>query len=295
MKFGVHVSIEGGVDKAPERAFDLGCECFQIFSRSPHGGFAAKIDDKAADNFKRNMKKYPAGDFFIHSPYYINFASGNSRIRHGSASAVRNEMEVADLLGAKGVVTHLGSAADLGRETAQEKLVQGLARVFEISSPGKDKTSKKKYKKYGARLFLEITAGTGNIMGDTFEEIASFIKETEKQIGKNILGVCFDTAHAFASGYDLRTAEAVHETFLKFDKLIGLERIGLVHLNDSSAQLDSHIDRHANIGRGEIGLEGINSILKELKKNNLNFILETPPVHVQNDLKILKDLRKKIS
>lgn len=293
MKFGVHISIEGGVDKAPQRAYEAHCECFQIFSRSPHGGKEPDINEKVTGNFKGDMKKYRLKDFFIHSPYYINFASEAGRIRYGSISAVRKELEVADKLGGKGVVTHLGSSTDLG-DKAGEKIVEGLCKVFEIPSSAKSKDGKIKYKKFKAKLLLEITAGTGNIMGDTFEEIAFFINEAEKKIGKNMLGVCFDTAHAFASGYDLRTSQSVHKTFSQFDKIIGLDRIKLVHLNDSSAQFDSHIDRHANIGKGQIGAEGIKAILQELKPLDLDFVLETPPLRSGKDLEILKEMRKSL-
>ncbi|MFA7169304.1 MAG: deoxyribonuclease IV [Candidatus Paceibacterota bacterium] len=293
MKFGLHVSIEGGVENAPKRAFDSGSECFQIFSRSPHGGKSRKIDAEVANVFKENMKDKRAMNFFIHSPYYINFASENSRIYHGSISAIRSELEVADLLGARGVVTHLGSAKDLGEKEAKQKLIEGLCKVFEPPFSSQDTT--KKYKKFQAKLLLEITAGSGNIMGDSFEEIAFFIAETEKIIGKNILGVCFDTAHVFASGYDLRNAEAVHTTFKKFDKIIGLDRIGLVHLNDSVADFDSHIDRHANIGKGKIGVEGITAILREMQERDLDFVLETPPPGSEQDLELLKEVRETLT
>ena len=143
-------------------------------------------------------------------------------------------------------------------------------------------------------MLLEITAGSGNIMGDTFEEITYFIKETEKIIGKNTLGVCFDTAHAFASGYDLRTPANVKKTFAAFDKIVGLDRIKLIHLNDSAADLDAHIDRHSNIGKGKIGTEGITAILRELQDLDLDFVLETPPQGSGKDLEILKEMREKI-
>lgn len=293
MKFGLHISIEGGVEKAPKRAFDLGCECFQIFSRSPHGGKTKVIDNEAAKVFKNNMSGQTM-NFFIHSPYYINFASGNNRIYYGSISAIRSELEVADLLGAKGVVTHLGSAKDLGDKEAKLKLVEGLIKIFQSPVSGKNTDAKKEELEFNAKLLLEITAGSGNIMGDTFEEIAYFIKEAEKKIGKNVLGVCFDTAHAFASGYDLSTAAAAKKTLDDFDKIIGIDRIKLVHLNDSAADLNSHIDRHANIGSGKIGMEGISAFLTALKAQDLDFVLETPPSGSQKDLETLKELRKNL-
>lgn len=290
MKFGLHISIEGGVEKAPRRAFDAGCECFQIFSRSPHGGKTKPADAATAAAFRRNAEKYPAGNFYIHTPYYINLASENNRIYYGSVAAVRQELEAAERLGARGVVTHLGSAHDLG-ELADAKLVEGLCKVFAVPAAGKKEAE---HKRYRAKLLLEITAGAGNIMGDDFGEMAGFIRAAEKELGRGTLGVCFDTAHAFASGYDLRTPASVRKTFAAFDKLVGSERIGLVHLNDSAADLGSHVDRHANLGRGKIGREGINAILAELKARELDFVLETPPPGSARDLAMLKEVREQI-
>ena len=281
MKFGLHISIAGGVENAPLRAKEAGCECFQMFSRSPHGGKMRRIDATVAAAFRENLAKGEAKDFFIHSPYYINFASENNRIYYGSISAIRSELEVADLLGARSVVTHLGSSKDMDGEEAKRKLIAGLVKVFEAPSSASEAQPK---------LLLEITAGSGNIMGDTFEEIAYFIKETEKVVGKNTLGVCFDTAHAFASGYDLRTEEAVKKTFAKFDKIVGIDKIKLVHLNDSAAALDSHVDRHANVGQGKIGIEGIMAILRELQERDLDFVLETPIERSGEDLNKLKEI-----
>ncbi|MEA2098301.1 MAG: deoxyribonuclease IV [Patescibacteria group bacterium] len=279
MKFGAHVSIAGGIEKAPERAHEIGCECFQMFSRSPHGGKAKEITKSVTNNFKENCKKYNLKNYYIHSPYYINLASVNNKIYYGSISAIKKELETADLLGAKSVITHLGSAKELGEKEAREKLVKGLIKVFNslnLSCQGK------------IILLLEITAGSGNIMGDNFEEIAYFFTEAEKKIPKNSLGVCFDTAHAFASGYDLRDKKAVKKTFDDFDKIIGLKRLKLIHCNDSKVDLGSHIDRHENIGKGKIGMEGFEALVNEPRLQHLDFILETPGGKQQEDLKVLR-------
>lgn len=287
MRFGLHVSIAGGLRKAPARAEALGCECFQMFSRSPHGGARAELDEEEAQAFRSEMKERTAGDCYIHSPYYINFASENNRIRYGSISAVRAELETADRLGARAVVTHLGSARDLG-EDAGRMLIEGLVKIFEKPArAGKDAGRQA----FRAQLLLEITAGAGNIMGDTFEEMREFITGAEQELGEGTLGVCFDTAHAFASGYDLSTSEAVKETLGQFDGLVGLERIKLVHLNDSAADRGSHIDRHANLGYGKIGKEGIRAILKELQRLDSDFVCETPALHEEEDMAWLKETR----
>lgn len=283
MNFGAHISIAGGIEKAPERAHEIGGECFQMFSRSPHGGKSLELTEDKINSFKENCQKYNLKNYYLHTPYYINLASANNRIYHGSVSAIRKELETADLLGARGVITHLGSAKELGEKEAREKLVEGLVKVFNPPSPPCQG---------GTILLLEITAGAGNIMGDSFEEIAYFIKETEKKISKNKLGVCFDTAHAFASGYDLRDKKTVRETFDKFDKIIGLERLQLIHCNDSKVDLNSHIDRHENIGKGKIGMEGFRALVNEPRLQDLDFVLETPGGKQIEDLEILRGLKK---
>ncbi|MCK5084289.1 MAG: deoxyribonuclease IV [Candidatus Pacebacteria bacterium] len=294
MKFGAHISIAGGIEKAPEKAHKIGCECFQMFSRSPQGGRAKEITESVVNNFKKECQKYNLENYYIHTPYYINLASANNRIYYGSISAIKKELETADLLGAKAVVTHLGSAKELEEKEAREKLVEGLVKVFNPSNSPVRLSLRAGSYQGGVKLLLEITAGSGKIMGDNFEEIAYFIKEAEKEIPKNSLGVCFDTAHAFASGYDLRNKKTVKKTFADFDKIIGLERLKLIHCNDSKVDLGSHIDRHENIGNGKIGLEGFEAILSEPRLKDLDFILETPPNKDKNDLEVLKKLRNNI-
>lgn len=301
MKFGAHISITGGIENAPQRASSLGCECFQIFSRSPHGGESFKVKREKAGVFKSECKKYEINNYYIHTPYYINLASANNKIYYGSISAIKNELIMADLIGAKSVITHLGSAKDLGKKEAEKKLIEGLRKIFQLSfalnKRKKIPPLKKGFgeifreKRFKAQLLLEITAGAGKIMGDNFEEIAYFIQEAEKEMSKNKLGVCFDTAHAFASGYDLRDEGAVKKTFDKFDKTIGIERLGLIHCNDSMAELGSHIDRHDNIGSGKIGPEGFKAILSDKRLKDLDFIIETPKGKEKEDLEVLKGMR----
>ena len=285
MNFGAHISIAGGIEKAPERAHKIGGECFQFFSRSPRGGKIKELTPEIIGKFKNGCQKYNLKNCYIHTPYYINLASANNKIYYGSIVAIKEELTRADLLGAKAVVTHLGSAKELSKKEAGKKLVEGLKRVFLNNSSGKELCFK-------AQLLLEITAGAGNIMGDSFEEIAYFIKEVEKGISKNKLGVCFDTAHAFESGYDLRTKKAVQKTFNDFNKIIGLERLKLIHANDSKTDLNSHIDRHENLGYGKIGIECFKTIINDQCLNHLDLILETPASKERDDLGVLKKIRE---
>lgn len=274
MKIGAHVSIAGGVYNAPLNAAKIGCECFQMFTRSPQGGPAPELNDKIVQEFKANCKKHKLGNYYVHTPYYINLASSNNRIRYGSINVIRDELERGSVLGVKALMTHLGSSTDLGPKEALKKVIEGIEKIL----TGYE----------GATQFLiEISAGSGNIIGDTFEEVAGIIDA----LPKFNIGVCFDTCHAFVSGYDLRTKKAVSDTMGKFDKLIGLEKLILIHANDAIKDIGSHTDRHEHIGLGKIGQDGFRALLRHPRLKNVDFILETPPDGNINDIKILKKLR----
>ncbi|MFA4937034.1 MAG: deoxyribonuclease IV [Patescibacteria group bacterium] len=280
MLFGSHISASGGVEKAPERAAAVGCEVFQFFSRPPQGGLAPKLTPAQIKEFKENCKKFKQADSYIHAPYYINLASLNNRIRYGSISVIREELERGSLLGCKYVMTHLGSARDVGEKKGVVMAAEGIKKILTG------------YK--GVTQFLiEISAGAGAIIGDTFEEIAEIIERVEKTKGlKNKIGVCFDTCHAFASGYDLRNNMAVKKTFDKFNRLIGLERLKMSHCNDSMFGLGEHKDRHEHLGKGQIGLKGFESMVNHPKLRKVNFILETPKDNPQDDVRNLNILKK---
>jgi len=284
MKFGAHVSIAGGIANAPKNAAVLGCEIFQIFTRSPQGGKAPELTPALIKEFKSELKKYKFSDFVIHAPYYINFASANNRIRYGSISVVREELERGSAIGAKYLMTHLGSAKDLGQKEAIKKTIEGLIKVLDDY--------------HGAAVFLiENSAGAGEILGDTFDEIGETICGVIEKIPKAKIGVCLDTCHAFASGYDWRSKLAVAETLKKFDQAIGLKYLKLMHANDSLTDFNSHLDRHAHIGAGKIGLAGFEAIIRNSRLKNINLILETDsdglPDPRTKDLKILKKFRDK--
>ncbi len=245
-QIGCHVSIAGGLWNAPQNAADLGCETFQIFSRSPRGGPAAPIDDEVAGKFKQAMQKHRMDTFVIHCPYYINFGSTNPRIYHGSSAVIRQELERGTMLGAAYVMTHLGSAKELGDKAAFEQTKKGLVKVLE----GYEGTT---------QFLLEIAAGAGAVIGDTFEELADIMAPLTKY--KTFGGICFDTQHAFASGYDFRDAKTAKATLKKFDAAIGLKWLKMSHINDSKIELAGHKDRHEHIGEGLIGKAGLSAFL----------------------------------
>ncbi len=251
-----------------------------MFSRSPRGGTPPAITPEAAKSFQAECKKYKQSASYIHTPYFINFASANNRIRFGSVSIIRDELERASQLGVKAIMTHLGSAKDTTPEQGIIKTAEGVAKVL-------------KGYKGSAKLLLELSAGAGLSIGGTFEGMVEIIKLAEKKLGKkNLVGVCLDTAHVFASGYDLRDKKAVDETIKKFDKIIGLKRLGVIHANDSMVDFGENKDRHDHIGHGKIGVEGFRALVNHPKLKNMDMIVETPtPEGMQKDMALLKKFR----
>jgi deoxyribonuclease-4 len=279
-QIGCHVSIAGGLDKAPARAKELGCETFQIFSRSPQGGAAAAITPELQESFKSEMKAAGFDTFVIHAPYILNFGSAKKSTFHGSINLVRTDLERGSLLGAKYVMFHPGSFKDLGPKEGMKQAREGLQKVLD----GYTGTTK---------LLIEISAGSGEVIGDTFEEIAELMDPVKKL--KTFGGICIDTQHAFGSGYDLSTKASAEQVFKKLDKVIGLKFLAMMHSNDSKVELGSHRDRHEHIGEGKIGKEGFKFILEFLdkKKMAIPLILETEHDKVEADIKLLKALRPK--
>lgn len=296
LSIGCHVSIAGGIWNAPKNAAALGCETFQIFTRSPQGGPAPALGRETVEEFLAAMNRCQLKEFVVHAPYIINFGSADPRVYHGSIQIVRQDLERASLLGAKYVMFHPGSIKD--------NLAKGIKQVKEgfkkILDGYKD----------SAKLLIENTAGAGEVVGDTFEELAELIRPLLNHPGFG--GICFDTQHAFGSGYDLRTKETVAKTFKEFDKLIGLKWLKCVQVNDSKVNLGSHKDRHEHIGDGQIGEKGFGALLDFLNKGLkmkdhphllplakgeregvLALILETKADKVEADIKILKKLRDK--
>lgn len=274
MKFGAHVGIAGGVQNAPKNAAEIKCETFQMFTRSPQGGPAPALTPQIIDAFLSGCEANHLTDWVVHAPYYLNFASSEERIRQSSARVVREDLERASLLQAPYLMFHPGSAKGTEFRQALDWCIEGLKKVLD-GYAGQ------------TQLLIEISAGAGEIMGDTFEEIGEMIRG----VGHPDLGVCFDTAHAFASGYDLRDAKAVGKTFDTFNQTIGLGRLKAIHCNDSKIELGGHKDRHEHLGKGFIGIKGFEAVVKEPRLQQTNLYLETEPNGVAEDLAKLKELR----
>ncbi len=272
---GCHVSIAGGIEKAPKRAYTLGCEVMQIFSHSPREGAVKKISSKQIKLFNEKIKEYHIYRTYIHSPYYINFASKNKRISYGSVKAIQKELNIASAVGAQYVITHLGSVKELEKERGISQTIQLLQETLR-NYKGK------------AKLLLENTAGAGSFIGSTFSELEYIIKKTNHIA---IAGICLDTQHSFASGYNWRD---FNKTLDKIKTEISLKKIKVIHANDSLVPCGSHVDRHAHIGEGKIGLKAFQNIVKFAQQQKINMILETKSDKIVEDIKILKKFRKNI-
>jgi deoxyribonuclease-4 len=281
MRIGTHVSIAGGLWNAPANAAKVKAECFQIFSRSPHGGPVKPITPDVQKQFQAAMDEYGFDTFYIHAPYFINFASAKNNIYYGSISVIREELERGTKLGCKALMTHLGSFGELTDEEGIEKEVKAVAKVMD----GYKGTT---------QLLLEISAGAGRVVGDTFEELAAILDD--QRLKNYNVGVCLDTCHLFASGYDVRDKKTVDATMKQFAKILGNDRLVVLHANDSKGEFGKHLDRHEHIGKGNIGLEGFAAMAKNKILSKLDWILETPkdePSWDPMNIKVLGKLRKK--
>lgn len=276
IRVGVHVSIAGAIDKAVDRAVEKGCDTFQIFSRNPRGW---KLKALAAINVKRFNEKvehsgiYPPVD---HMPYLPNLAAPADDVYKRSEAALIEELTRCDSLRIPYLVTHLGSHRGYGKEKGFRRIVNAINGAFRAVDNG-------------VMLLLENTAGTKNSMGGTFEDIRHIRDNIEH---KEQIGICFDTCHAFAAGYELRTEKSLNETMQQFDAVIGLEHLKLIHINDSKGGLNSRLDRHEHIGLGHIGEDGFRVILKDERIRGLPMILETPVDNRRDDSENIRRVRE---
>ena len=279
MRLGVHVSIAGNIYEAAERAKALGCQTMQIFSRNPRGWKVSPIAKSDINEFKKRRKEAGISPLFVHIPYLINLASPEKELLHKSLEAYIEDIRRADSLGAEFFVTHLGSHKGEGEERGIKTFSRALNTAIARTGPK-------------LTILLENTSGAGNWLGGDIGHLGSIIARIEK---KSKVGMCFDTCHAYAAGYDISTKEGLDETIKGLDKEIGLDRLFLIHLNDSKGKLGSHLDRHEHIGKGEIGLKGFKMILNHPRLKNVPLILETPkkdpewdPINLNVVRKIIK-------
>lgn len=276
-KIGAHISAEGGIENAPINAFKIKAKAFAFFTKNQRQWKSPPLKEESILKFKENIKKYDFDINYIlpHDSYLINLGSPDEEIRKKSKEAFLDELSRCEALGLKMLNFHPGSHKGLLKdEEALDLVVEGinygLSRTKEVIA------------------VIENTAGQGGQVGRSFEQIKYIIERIEN---KERVGVCLDTCHLFASGYDIKTKKGYEETMKEFDKIIGLDFLKGLHLNDSKSSFNSNVDRHESLGKGNLGLETFKYIVNDKRFDNVPLILETPnPELWEDEIKLLYSL-----
>lgn len=275
-RLGVHTSIAGGLSLSLERAHALGCNTMQIFSHNPRGWTIKEISEEESARFKTLRQRLDISPVYIHTSYLINMASKDSILRRKSIAMLREEMNRADALGADFVILHTGSASGgddcLSRQRA-------IAAVNEVAQTGT----------WQAGLLIENTAGE---RGDISSKITDLAEILNGVYGSLISGICFDTCHAFSAGYDMSDDEGIQKIVREIETPITMQKVKLIHLNDSKGERGSGIDRHEHIGLGKIGVAGLQQLIHSRPFCNVPVILETPKKQESDDPRNLRTVRK---
>lgn len=280
MKIGVHVSISKSIELSIDRALEIGCDTFQIFTRNPRRWFSKELLNDKIERFNFKLKKSSLNPVFSHIPYLANLASPESELWEKSVKMMREELDRCDKLGISYVVTHLGSTKKAGKELGINRVISSINHIFEDYNGT-------------TQILLENTTSKGDGLGNNIREICQIILQVDKF---NSVGLCFDTCHAFASGYDIRKEGIVTDLVSEIQDLVGIKKLLCVHCNDSLFDLGEGRDRHEHLGLGKIGELGFYNLLKNKKLKEIPFICETPVNNKRNDkenIRYLRDLEKK--
>jgi deoxyribonuclease-4 len=275
------MSIEGGVENAPLRGKKAGCQVIQIFTKNNNRWKSRKLTVQDINNFKKNSLDTGVIPTASHTAYLINLASPKSEIYRKSIEAFYDEMIRAEMLGLPYLIFHPGAHLGSGEDAGLKKIADSINILL------------KKTNGFKLMLLLETTAGQGSHLGYKFEHLSEIIKMINQ---KERVGVCLDTCHVFAAGYDISTEYGYKKTFDIFDRIIGIERLKAFHINDSKAELGKRVDRHEHIGRGKIGLTAFRLLMNDERFENIPMILETPKGKTMREdkrnLSVLRMLRK---
>ncbi|MEX2043299.1 MAG: deoxyribonuclease IV [Patescibacteria group bacterium] len=259
MRFGAHLSIAKGLPALLANADELGATAIQIFARNPRGRGETKVTAAEAAEFRKELKRRNA-KLYIHAPYYVQVGAADARNRRIAAEVAAADLVKGDLLGAEGVVVHFGGSVDeADPDPSTERTVQTIKRAL------------KKAGRTRCRLLLEVSAGRKRV-GATFEQIRAVLDGVGEP---RRLGVCLDTCHLFTAGFDIRGTGAT-KMLDRFAKVVGLRKLGAVHLNDTQSDLGGGLDRHFHIGQGQIGETAFRNLLRDPRLKDTDFMLETP-------------------
>jgi len=261
---GAHQSIAGGLTRAVERAVETGCQCLQVFTRNINRWDVSPLDPAAAAAFREAVIEAGLSLVVAHDSYLINPASADPLLRRKSIDGLITEIERAALLGIPWVVAHPGAAGGQTRDEAVRQAANGIAEALS-RTPGLD-----------TGILIETTAGQGSCLGDSFAEIAALLDTIDAAGFAARAAVCLDTCHVFAAGYGLSPQSELDRTLAEFAATIGLDRLKVIHANDSKRERGSRVDRHEAIGRGAIGADAFRLIMNDPRLAGIPLILETP-------------------
>ncbi len=258
---GAHVSAAGGVENAPVRAKEIGATAFALFTKNQRQWNAKPLTKSSIEAFKRNCNKfgYQAEHILPHDSYLINLGAPDEEKLNKSRAAFIDEFERCQALGLTLLNFHPGSHL---KQISQQECLEKIAESINLAHQAVPDVI----------AVIENTAGQGSNLGCTFEQLAEIIRLVDN---KERVGICLDTCHLFAAGYDLRTEKACHDTFAEFERVVGMHYLRAMHINDSKVELGSHVDRHNSLGKGYIGWEGFEYIAKDSRFNHIPLILET--------------------
>lgn len=274
---GGHMSIAGGFEKSIDRGEETGCTAIQIFTKSNRQWAAKNITADDAALFKQRKKESTISLVVAHASYLINLASAEPATRHKSIKALRDELVRCDILDIPYLVLHPGSGGHQENSVGLKYIIAGLEEAFD----GLETST---------MVLLETMAGQGSSCCATLEDLAYILNHLSKKVAHHI-GVCVDTCHIFAAGYDIRDAHGYDQFWKAFDKLIGIDNVKAIHCNDSKKELGSHVDRHEHIGKGQIGLECFTLLMNDTRFAHVPKIAETP----KGETSELEDDRRNIA
>ncbi|MCF7887373.1 MAG: deoxyribonuclease IV [Candidatus Omnitrophica bacterium] len=277
IKLGVHVSAAGKIYKSIERAEKLGCNTMQIFARNPRQWRRKSLSREDIEIFRKKREKSKIDPVVVHAPYLLNLASGKESFHKITIREFSKDLAEADKLDIDYLVTHMGSYKKSTEKDGLLKIVEALNLIL------------KNTKGLKTQVLIENTAGSGSWLGYKFSHFKFIFDKIKMQ---NRLGVCLDTAHAWAAGYQINKKKNLQDLISEIGQEVGMDKLKVAHLNDTQVGLGSHLDRHFHIGEGNIGKDGFRLILNHPKLKNLTFILETPKKELNDDLKNLEMVRR---
>lgn len=276
---GAHMSTAGGYEKAIERGESIGCTTIQIFTKSNRQWKAKPITDQEAATFKSTLKNSSIRSVVVHAAYLINLASTDKRVFEQSIHALIQELERCQILGIPHLILHPGSFGSGAFQDGAQQVAQGLDSALEHTQSN-------------TMILLENMAGQGSSVGATFEQLALIRSMTAS---KKRIAFAFDTCHAFAAGYNFTTNETYETMWKDFDKILGLENLKAIHINDSKKECGSKVDRHEDVGEGKIGLEGFQLLFNDERFFDIPKILETPRAELEDYARNMKVIGKLFS